>query len=63
MVLDDQELDIGVNGLAVPVVQNDDLVATISLFGPTYRFNPEALPELANEVVKITESRLLGLLN
>ena len=59
----DQELDIGVNGLAVPVVQNDDLVATISLFGPTYRFNPEALPELANEVVKITESRLPGLLN
>ena len=58
-----QELDVGVNGLAVPVVHHDELLATISLFAPTYRFNPTALPDLASEVIALTAQRLPGLLS
>lgn len=36
----DQELDPGVNGLAVPILLDEVLVATVSLFGPAYRFSP-----------------------
>lgn len=43
-----QELDIGVNGVAVPVLgKAGELIATISLFGPAYRLNPDARPRLA----------------
>lgn len=59
----DQELDVGVNGFAVPVVHNNELVATISLFAPTYRFSPAALPDLAANVIALTAQRLPGLLN
>lgn len=57
-----QELDVGINGLAVPVVHDAELVATISLFAPTYRFNPVALPDLASDIIELTEARLGGLL-
>jgi len=59
----DQELDVGVNGFAVPVVHHGELLATISLFGPAYRFNPQALPNLARQVKDLAGSRLPGLLS
>ena len=43
----DQELDIGVNGLAVGLFEGHALVATVSLFGPDYRFSASRLPHLA----------------
>lgn len=47
----DQELDIDVNGLAVPIRDRDDeLVAIASLYGPAHRFNPNERPELAREL-------------
>ena len=58
----DEELDIGVNGLAVPVVDENGLVATISLFGPSYRFNPAARPTLARELVDLVAARAPSLL-
>jgi len=54
----DQELDVGINGLAVPVIIDGALVATISLYGPSYRFSPDARPTLAGEVQQVVLSRL-----
>jgi len=53
-----QELEIGVNGLAGPVLDDaGDLVATISLFGPTYRLSPEATPNLGAEFTELLVER------
>ena len=59
----DQELDDGVNGCAVPVLDGEGgLVATISVFGPAYRFSPEAHPDLGDELERIVRSRASALL-
>ena len=43
----DQELDLDVNGLAVPVRRSTgDLLAVATLYGPAYRLNPDATPDL-----------------
>jgi DNA-binding IclR family transcriptional regulator len=39
----DQELDLEVNGLAVPVLEDGVAVAALSMYGPAYRFG-ESLP-------------------
>ncbi len=50
----DQELDVGVNGFAVPVIGVDaECVATISLYGPSYRFSPTASPAVQHEVPRL----------
>ena len=59
----DQELDAGVNGLAVPVLVDEELVATISLFGPAYRLNPDERPTLATELAAVVADRCPSLLN
>lgn len=58
-----QELDVGVNGLAVPIEAQGELLATISLFAPTYRFSPELRPDLAPNLVELVRARLPGLLD
>ena len=58
----DQELDIGVNGVAVPVLDGDALIATISLFGPSYRLNPVDRPTLAQDLLELVTDRAAGLL-
>ncbi len=58
----DQELDVGVNGLAVPLVRNEELVATVSLFGPAYRLNPQQRPRLADELLALVTERANALL-
>jgi len=58
----DQELDPGVNGLAVPVLLGDELVATVSLFGPAYRFSPEAREGIEVQLASIVASRAAELL-
>ena len=58
----DQELDIGVNGVAVPLVRNGKLVATVSLFGPAYRLNHESRPDLADEMRRLVNDRASALL-
>lgn len=43
----DQELDVDVNGLAVPIRDVDGhLVAVATLYGPAYRLNPASSPTL-----------------
>lgn len=54
----DQELDVGINGLAVPVRADGELVATISVYGPSYRFAPEVRPTLAHDLRDLVEARL-----
>ena len=51
-----QELDVGVNGLAVGIFDDGQLVATVSLFGPDYRFSETRKPDLA-AAVKTVVSR------
>ncbi len=59
----DQELDIGVNGLAVPVLdRTGSMVATISLYGPSYRFSPDAQPGLAERLMELVAARVRSLL-
>ncbi len=58
----DQELDIGVNGLGVPILDGDELVATISLFGPSYRLNPQDRPSLAGDLRQLVAERAAALL-
>lgn len=57
----DQELDVGVNGLAVPVADDTGLLATISLFGPSYRLNPTSRPNLADDVAALVSKRTAAL--
>lgn len=52
-----QELDNGVNGLAVPIVLGGETVASVSLFGPAYRFAPELLPDLAPDLAEVAAER------
>jgi DNA-binding IclR family transcriptional regulator len=54
----DQELDVGINGLAVPVLNDEGLAATISLYGPSYRFSSDARPALGDELRTLVDTRL-----
>ncbi|TYD00172.1 IclR family transcriptional regulator [Arthrobacter echini] len=46
-----EEFEIGSNAVAVPIVSHLDLViAAISISGPAFRFDPEAMPELVEEL-------------
>ncbi len=46
-----QALDLEVNGLAVPVRNEDGaVVAAVSLYGPAYRLSPDTAPALAAEL-------------
>ena len=60
----DEELEIGVNGLAAPIVDDDgELLATVSLFGPSYRFSPTSRPELAERLTALVAERAGALLH
>lgn len=54
----DQELDLEVNGLAVPINSSDgELVAVATLYGPAYRLNVEASPSLGPAVARFVSER------
>ena len=54
----DQELDMEVNGLAVPVHDRaHELVAIATLYGPTYRLSPDLRPDLAREMAAFVTER------
>lgn len=53
-----EELDVGINGLAVPILDGDELVATVSLYGPSYRLSPEARPNLAEDLLALVRQRV-----
>lgn len=59
----DQELDLDVNGLAVPVRAADgSLAAVATLYGPAYRLNPAASPGLGAAVATFVAERSVALL-
>ena len=58
----DQELDIGVNGLATVVELPSGAVGSVSLFGPAYRFAPDVHPELGTFLRDMVAARIAVLL-
>ncbi len=59
----DQELDLDVNGLGVPIRQPDGrMVAVATLYGPAYRLNPAASPSLGVSVASFVMDRAAALL-
>ncbi len=47
----EEEFDVGVNGLAAPVMGDDGPVAAIGLYGPSYRLSPDIKPDLGSALV------------
>lgn len=58
----DQELDVDVNGLAVPITsEGGALVATASLYGPAHRLNPTERPDLGAQLLSYVQERITNL--
>lgn len=53
-----QELDVGINGLAVAVVIDGEPTASISLYGPSYRFSPDVMPGAGPALRGMVDQRL-----
>lgn len=59
----DQELDLDVNGLAAPVRSpTGELIAVATLYGPAYRLNPDATPDLGAAVAGFVATRTATIL-
>jgi DNA-binding IclR family transcriptional regulator len=59
----DQELDLDVNGLAVPVRSSTgELLAVATLYGPAYRLNADASPDLGSAVAGFVAARAATIL-
>jgi DNA-binding IclR family transcriptional regulator len=57
----DQELDLEVNGLAAPIVdQSGATVAVATLYGPSYRFAEQLDPGLGGEFAAFVRQRVLS---
>ncbi len=53
----DQELDLEVNGLAAPILDEDgSLIAVATLYGPAYRFAESLTPTLGEEFAALVKS-------
>lgn len=50
-----QELDIGVNGIGIALFDGTSLAATISVFGPDYRFSESRRPDAADQMKAIID--------
>lgn len=54
----DQELDLEVNGLAVPIADDDGAVVAIAtLYGPSYRLSLDLRPSLGAELAEFVAAR------
>jgi DNA-binding IclR family transcriptional regulator len=48
-----EELEIGLNAVAAPIYSmNGDVVATVSVSGPSYRLAEDAIPDAGESVMK-----------
>lgn len=54
----EEELDLGINGLAVPVRLDDRVAGFVSLYGPSYRFARQLRSSLATELLELVDLRL-----
>ena len=51
--LDDEEFEVGVRAIAVPIRDIDgNLIAAMSMLGPSNRLTPERIPEIAEALVE-----------
>lgn len=57
----EEEFDVGVNGLAVPITTDDGPVVSIGLYGPSYRLSPAARPDLADALTETVARQTVGL--
>ncbi len=58
----DQELDLEVNGVAVPIADGEGrVVGAATLYGPAYRLSADLRPELGGELVRLVAERTAGL--
>ena len=57
----EEEFDVGVNGLAAPVMGDAGPIASLGFHGPSYRLSPTAFPSLADELVATLARRTIGL--
>ena len=58
----DQELDLEVNGIAVPILDGGRAVAVVSLYGPAHRLAPDVCAGLAEELRSLVDERTSALL-
>lgn len=59
-----QELDVGINGFAVGITDAEgQLIASVSLYGPSYRLSPTERPGLADKMLMLTATRSQALLS
>lgn len=57
----EEEFDVGVNGLAAPILTGEGPVASIGLYGPSYRLSPAARPALAEAMIDTVARQTVGL--
>jgi len=57
----EEEFDDGVNGLAAPIMSDDSPVASVGLYGPSYRFAPASLSSLAQTLIDTVARQSIGL--
>ncbi len=58
----DQELDLEVNGLAVPITGSDGrVIGAATLYGPAYRLSAHVRPELGDALARLVVDRTAGL--
>ncbi len=58
----DQELDLEVNGLAVPIRRDGEVIAIATLYGPTYRLNADETPGLGPALAAFVTDRSAALI-
>jgi len=55
--LDDEELEVGIRAVSAPIWDIDgNLIAALSMPGPTNRITPERIPEIAQALVEAAEA-------
>ena len=52
-----QELDVGINALAVGIYVADEVTAAMTLYGPSYRLSPTERPTLAADLGRLVATR------
>ena len=56
----EEEFDVGVNGLAAPILDNGTPIGSIGLYGPSYRLSPITLPTLGEALMEAIARQMVG---
>lgn len=55
-----EEFDEEVNGLAVPVIEDGRVVASVGVYGPSYRLSPDVQTDMASRLVDLVADTTPG---